>query len=120
MAAGIKLAIFTLASILVTGLLAAIMGNFGFGPGKVYKAEFTSASQLEKGDDVRVAGVAIGEVKKVDHFKRNRALVTFRVKDDVPVNTYTRSEIRFKNLMDARSLALEPGQIPNTKKQKQD
>ncbi|HEY9562675.1 MAG TPA: MCE family protein, partial [Nocardioides sp.] len=116
MAAGIKLAIFTLASILVTGLLAAIMGNFGFGPGKVYKAEFTSASQLEKGDDVRVAGVAIGEVKKVEHFKRNRALVTFRVKADVPVTTSTRAEIRFKNLVGDRYLAIEPGKNPKAKR----
>src|SRR3546814_11494957 len=112
MAAGIKLAIFTLASILVTGLLAAIMGNFGFGPGKVYKAEFTSASQLEKGDDVRVAGGAIGEVKKAEHFKRNRALVPFRVKAAVPVTTSTRAESRIKNQVGNRSPAIDPGQKP--------
>ena len=36
-AAGIKLGIFTIVSILVTGLLAAIMGNFGFGDGTEYQ-----------------------------------------------------------------------------------
>ena len=108
-AAGVKLLIFTIVSLLVTGLLAAIMGNFGFGAGAEYKAVFTSASMLEKGDDVRVAGVSVGEVKKVEHYKRNQALVTFRVKSDVPLTTTSRAEIRFLNLVGDRYLALEAG-----------
>jgi phospholipid/cholesterol/gamma-HCH transport system substrate-binding protein len=108
-AAGIKLLIFTIASILVTGLLAVIMGNFGFGDSNEYRAVFSSASMLEKGDDVRVAGVSVGEVKKVEHYKRNQALVTFRVKSDVPLTTTSRAEIRFLNLVGDRYLALEAG-----------
>ena len=80
--AGLKLLVFTIVSILVTGLLAAIMGNIGFGAGREYQAIFASASMIEKGDDVRVAGVSVGEVKKVEHYERNHALVTFRVKDE--------------------------------------
>ena len=108
-AAGIKLLIFTVVSILVTGLLAAIMGNIGFGAGTEYQAVFTNASMLEKGDDVRVAGVSVGEVKKVEHYERNQALVTFRVKSDVPLTTTSRAEIRFLNLVGDRYLALEAG-----------
>jgi phospholipid/cholesterol/gamma-HCH transport system substrate-binding protein len=108
-AAGIKLLIFTVVSILITGLLAAIMGNFGFGDSAEYKAVFTSASMLEKGDDVRVAGVSVGEVKKVEHYKRNLALVTFRVNADVPLTTTSRAEVRFLNLVGDRYLALEAG-----------
>jgi len=93
-AAGVKLLIFTIVSLLVTGLLAAIMGNFGFGAGSEYKAVFSNASMLEKGDDVRVAGVSVGEVKKVEHYKRTMALVTFKVKSDVPLTTTSRAEIR--------------------------
>ncbi len=108
-AAGIKLLIFTIASILVTGLLAAIMGNFGFGDSTEYRAVFSTASMLEKGDDVRVAGVSVGEVKKVEHYHRNQALVTFRVKSEVPLTTTSRAEIRFLNLVGDRYLALEAG-----------
>ena len=108
-AAGIKLLIFTIVSILVTGLLAAIMGNFGFGDSTEYRAVFSSASMLEKGDDVRVAGVSVGEVKKVEHYDRTQALVTFRVKSDVPLTTTSRAEIRFLNLVGDRYLALEAG-----------
>ncbi len=108
-AAAIKLGIFTIVSVLVTGLLAAIMGNVGFGAGVTYQAVFTSATSLDKGDDVRIAGVSVGEVKAVEHFERNDALVTFRVKADVPLTTASRAEIRFLNLVGDRYLALEEG-----------
>lgn len=107
--AGIKLGIFTVVSVLVTGLLAAIMGNIGFGAGTEYQAVFSTASMLEKGDDVRVAGVSVGEVKKVEHYERNNALITFRVKSDVPLTTSSRAEVRFLNLVGDRYLALEAG-----------
>ena len=108
-AAAVKLGIFTLASILVTGLLAAIMGNIGFGGGEEYKAVFSSASMLEKGDDVRIAGVSVGEVREVEHHDRTQALVTFRVKDEVELTTASRAEIRYLNLVGDRYLALEEG-----------
>lgn len=107
--AGIKLAVFTVVSVLVTGLLAAIMGNIGFGSGTTYQAVFTTASMLEKGDDVRVAGVSVGEVKSVEHYHRTGALVTFRVKSDVPLTTASQAQIRFLNLVGDRYLALEEG-----------
>jgi phospholipid/cholesterol/gamma-HCH transport system substrate-binding protein len=109
LSAGIKLLVFTIVSLLVTGLLAAIMGNFGFGADAEYKAVFTSASMLKKGDDVRVAGVSVGEVKNVEHYKRTMALVTFKVKSDVPLTTTSRAEIRYLNLVGDRYLALEAG-----------
>ena len=48
-AAGIKLLIFTIVSILVTGLLAAIMGNFGFGDSTEYKAVFSDRLDAREG-----------------------------------------------------------------------
>lgn len=112
-AAGVKLAIFTVVSVLVTGLLAAIMGNVGFGAGTTYQAVFSTASMLEKGDDVRIAGVSVGEVKQVEHHDRTQALVTFRVRSDVPLTTASRAEIRFLNLVGDRYLALEEGAGPS-------
>ena len=108
-AAAIKLGIFTICSVLITGLLAAIMGNIGFGGAHEYKAVFTSATSLSKGDDVRIAGVSVGEVSGVEHYERSMALVTFKVRDDVAMTTATRAEIRFMNLVGDRYLALEEG-----------
>ena len=113
--AAIKLGIFTVISLLVTGLLAAIMGNVGFGSGTTFKAVFSSASMLQKGDDVRVAGVSVGEVKKVEHYHRDQALVTFRVQSGVPLTTASRAEIRFLNLVGDRYLALEEGSDADAK-----
>ncbi len=107
--AAIKLGIFVLVSVIVTGTLAAIMGSFGFGSQTEYKADFTSASMLVKGDDVRIAGVSVGEVKNVEIKARSYAEVTFEVKSDVPVTDTSRAEIRFLNLVGARYLALMPG-----------
>ena len=107
--AAVKLGIFTVASVLMTGLLVVIMGNVGFGATDEYQALFTTASQLQKGDDVRVAGVNVGEVKDVEVHDRRQALVTFSVRSDVPLTTASRAEIRFLNLVGDRYLALERG-----------
>ena len=108
-AAAVKLGIFTLCSVLVTGLLAAIMGNIGFGGGKEYQAIFSTASMLQKGDDVRIAGVNVGEVREIEHHDRTQALVTFRIKDEIELTTASRAEIRFLNLVGDRYLGLEQG-----------
>ncbi|WP_246371656.1 MCE family protein [Nocardioides pelophilus] len=108
--AGIKLVIFSLVSIFLTGLLAVIMGNLSLAGGKTYQAVFTNASTLEKGDDVRIAGVSVGEIKKVEHHERSMAMVTFRIDDDIELTTASTAEIRFLNLVGDRYLALEEGQ----------
>ena len=107
--AGIKLGIFTTVSLVVTTVLAMIMGNFGFGSTTEYKALFSSASLLTKGDDVRVAGLVVGSVKKVEIHDRNHALVTFAVKSDVPLTTASHADIRFLNLVGDRYLSLSQG-----------
>jgi len=105
----IKLGIFVLVSIIVTGTLTAIMGSFAFGSQQEYTAEFTSASLIQKGDDVRVAGVTVGSIKGVEIKDRDSAEVTFKIKKDVPVTAATRASIRFLNLVGDRYMALEEG-----------
>jgi phospholipid/cholesterol/gamma-HCH transport system substrate-binding protein len=107
--AGIKLGIFTVVSVVVTTVLAMIMGNFGFGSTTQYQALFSSASLLTKGDDVRVAGLVVGSVKDVQIHDRNHALVTFAVKSDVPLTTASHADIRFLNLVGDRYLSLSQG-----------
>lgn len=107
--AAVKLGIFTLISVFVTGVLTVIMGNIGLGDTREYHAIFTSASSLEKGDDVRVAGVNVGEVKSVEHYDRTMAEVTFTADSDVKLTTQSTANIRFLNLIGDRYLALEEG-----------
>jgi len=86
-----------------------IMGNVGFGDRNEYQAIFTNATMLEKGDDVRVAGVNVGEVKKVEHYHRTMAKVTFKVDSGVKMTTASEAKIRFLNLVGDRYMALEQG-----------
>ncbi|MCD6639423.1 MAG: MCE family protein [Nocardioides sp.] len=107
--AAVKLGIFSLVSVLVTGMLAVIMGNFGFGDQTGYSAIFTNASMLQQGDDVRIAGIPVGEVRGVEIHDRNRAVVHFRIESDVVLTEASRAEIRYLNIVGDRYLALEQG-----------
>ncbi len=104
--AAIRLGIFTLVSITVTSMLFIIMGGFGLGSQDEYKAVFTNASELTAGDDVRIAGVVVGKVKKVDFYHRDHAMVTFKVKKGVPLTQESRASIRFLNLIGDRYMSL--------------
>jgi phospholipid/cholesterol/gamma-HCH transport system substrate-binding protein len=109
LSAGIKLAIFTAASLFVTSVLTIVMGHIGIGSSHDYKAIFTTASMLKSGDDVRVAGVSVGSVKSVDHYDRSMALVTFSVKDGVDLTTASTAHINYMNLVGDRYLSLQQG-----------
>jgi phospholipid/cholesterol/gamma-HCH transport system substrate-binding protein len=109
LSAAIKLAIFLVVALVVTGGLAMIMGHLGGGDQREYRAIFTSASQLAAGDDVRVAGVSVGEVESVRIHGDDQAEVTFKVDATVPMTTASGAQIRYLNLVGARYLALTQG-----------
>lgn len=109
LAAGIKLAVFVVVSLVVTGTLVAIMGHIGVGSRHEYKAVFSNASQLKSGDDVRVAGVSVGEVRDVRILGADRALVTFKIDSSVPMTTASGAQVRYLNLVGDRYLALTQG-----------
>jgi phospholipid/cholesterol/gamma-HCH transport system substrate-binding protein len=104
-----KLTVFTIASVLVTGLLAVIMGHFGLGGTTKYHAVFSNASMLKKGDEVRVAGVTMGKVNGVKLLDRTSALVTFSVKTDLPMTTASHAQIRYLNIVGERYMAVTQG-----------
>lgn len=106
---GAKLAVFTVVSLVVTGTLVLIMGKFGTGETEEYSAVFANASLLEKGDDVRVAGVVVGKVREVGIVSTDKAKVRFTVAKDLPLTTSTIAEIRYLNLVGDRYLAVEQG-----------
>jgi phospholipid/cholesterol/gamma-HCH transport system substrate-binding protein len=108
----IKLIVFIVVTVLATGVLAATIGNIRLGGTTTYKALFTDATGLLPGDDVRIAGVRVGEVEGVDVAQdRGRALarVTFTVDDDRPVASSTQALIRYRNLVGQRYVALAEG-----------
>jgi phospholipid/cholesterol/gamma-HCH transport system substrate-binding protein len=92
-----------------TFLLMNILANGLFRPLTTYKAEFTDVTNVAKGDDVRIAGVPVGQVKKIEIVGDRTALVTFGVDPDVPLTTNTQMTIRYRNLVGQRYFALSQG-----------
>lgn len=77
------------------------------GGGDDYSAAFTEAGGLRAGDDVRVAGVQVGEVDAVkldgDHVR-----VDFTVTEPAAFGEQTGASIRIKTVLGEKFLALEP------------
>ena len=108
----IKLVVFIVVTVLATGVLAATIGNIRLGGTTTYRALFSDATGLLPGDDVRIAGVRVGEVDKVEVAQqgaRSLARVHFTVDDDRPVASSTRVLIRYRNLVGQRYVALSEG-----------
>lgn len=74
--------------------------------GATYEAEFSEAAGLRPDDEVRVAGIKVGEVKDVE-LDVDRVLVTFRV-EDTWIGDHTTAAIKIKTLLGRKFLALHP------------
>ena len=107
--ATVKLIIFVLVTTLATTLLAITIGNIQFGAKTSYKAVFSDATGVVKGDDIRIAGVKVGSVDGVDIVDRTQALVSFSVESATRITQSTYATIRYRNLVGQRYIALSQG-----------
>jgi phospholipid/cholesterol/gamma-HCH transport system substrate-binding protein len=101
-----KLVIFMVVTTLATGVLVVTIGNLSFSGASTYKAVFADATGVNKGDDIRVAGVKVGTIKDVAITDRTRALITFSVDDSTVVTEATHATIKYRNLVGQRYIAL--------------
>lgn len=107
----VKFTIFaTIAVVLFVGLFRMMTNTVG-GDLRTWTAEFSAVSGLREGNDVRVAGVKVGRVEKIELSDENKALVTFTLRDDQPVYESTLVAMRYQNLLGQRYLAISaPGE----------
>ena len=78
------------------------------GGGDTYYAAFSESGGLKANDEVRIAGVRVGKVEKVE-LAGDHVRVTFRVDTgDVEFGDKTHAAIKVKTLLGAMYLALEP------------
>lgn len=103
-----KSIVFTLVTVLATLVLASVIRNGTSGPRRTYHAVFSDATSLNKGDDVRIAGVKVGTVTGVSLKDNTEALVTFTVANSAPMQRGTTAELRFRNLVGQRYVDVEP------------
>ena len=112
----VRLAIFLMVCVLGVFGLYAVFGQLRFGEKThTYRAEFTNVTGLETNDFVRIAGVEVGQVKKVAIQPDTTALVEFTADDSVVLTEGSRAVIRYDDLIGGRYLALEEG-VGETKK----
>ncbi len=93
--------------LLVLGLLVAFNSDDLpiIGGGTTYTAEFRESAGLRPGNEVRLAGVKVGEVRSVE-LARNKVVVDFRV-DDVSLGDRSTVSIQIKTLLGDKYLAVE-------------
>jgi phospholipid/cholesterol/gamma-HCH transport system substrate-binding protein len=77
------------------------------GGGDTYTAAFAEAGGLKANDPVRIAGVRVGAVDKIE-LEGDHVKVSFRVKTDSEFGDETGASIRVNTLLGAMYLALEP------------
>lgn len=109
MAPLVKFSLFAVVTVLATALLAATIVNISFTPEDTYRAVFSDVTSLEEGDDIRVAGVRVGEVQDIAIKDRTLAEVTFTVSRDRPLLSSTGAVIRYRSLVGSRYVALTEG-----------
>jgi phospholipid/cholesterol/gamma-HCH transport system substrate-binding protein len=105
----VRLGIFVVITTVATALLAVTIGNISFTATTKYRAVFTDVVGLNKGDDIRIAGVRVGQVDKIAIYQDKYAMVTFSVDSDQAVDTTTRATMRYRNLVGNRYIALTEG-----------
>jgi phospholipid/cholesterol/gamma-HCH transport system substrate-binding protein len=95
-----------IAGLTAVGLAMLLAFNLQrFSGGTTYSAAFSEAAGLKSGEEVRIAGVKVGEVNGVD-LEDDHVKVTFT--SSRPFGTQSRAQIKIKTLLGSHYLALEP------------
>jgi len=105
----VKLVIFIVVTTMATGVLVVLIGNLTFQSSRDYQAVFADATGVVKGDDIRIAGVKVGSVKKVEILDRTKAKVYFNVADSSIVTRSSTATIRYRNLVGQRYISMTQG-----------
>ncbi|MFI0447282.1 MCE family protein [Actinomadura sp. 6N118] len=105
----IKSLIFIATTLAATALLAASIMNTTTGDRVAYRARFTDVAGLYPAHSVRIAGVQVGQVKKIEITNRRLALVTFTVDRNRRLPNSVTASVKYLNLVGGRYIDLDPG-----------
>ncbi|WP_374704255.1 MCE family protein [Mycolicibacterium sp. NCC-Tsukiji] len=105
----ISVTIFTVVMLLVAAGLVVVFGQFRFASTNTYHANFTDASRLKAGEDVRIAGVQVGSIKSVKLKNDNTVDVKFTLNDRYQLYSSSRAVIRYQNLVGDRYMEITSG-----------
>jgi virulence factor Mce-like protein len=107
--ATIKLITFAVIATLFTAVLAITISNTQFVDTTKYRLIFTDAAGVIPGDEVRIAGVRVGQVDSIKLYQGNLAQVTVSVLKTQHLPRSTQAQLRYRNLMGQRYVSLTEG-----------
>jgi phospholipid/cholesterol/gamma-HCH transport system substrate-binding protein len=109
----IKLVIFIVVTSMLPFVLAATIGNFGAGNTAQYHVRFTDVTGLLPGNEVRIAGVKVGSVKRIA-LKGDQADVVITMQGGHRLTEGNTIQVRYRNLVGERYLAVQEGEGSST------
>jgi phospholipid/cholesterol/gamma-HCH transport system substrate-binding protein len=108
----IGLSLFMAIAVAVTWLVFATLRRDVAGSTTPYAAMFTNVYGLRAGDDVRMAGVRVGRVEKIE-LAGKLAQVSFIVENDQHLYGNTVASVTYQNIIGQRYLGLSLGELGN-------
>jgi len=111
----VKVGLFVfLAAVLLAVIVFSISDFYGFAPGYELRVLFDSASGIEAGAPVRLAGVAVGEIRRVTAFgdeaeAKTRAELLVWLKDHAKIEEDAIAYVNTSGLIGERYLEVIPG-----------
>jgi phospholipid/cholesterol/gamma-HCH transport system substrate-binding protein len=109
----VKLVVFALVTVLASYVLVTTITNAGYGDQVAYRAQFSDVAGLVEGDEVRIAGVRVGQVTGIGLAEGTDdpvAEVALEVSSAVPLPSGVQATIRYRNLVGQRYVALTEGE----------
>lgn len=107
-AVALKFGVFVLLSLTLLALLHNSIVRGVAGGSHTYEADFSDVSGLRTGDDVRIAGVRVGAVKRIE-VRGDSARVAFAIGPDHPLTSTSGLVLKYQNLIGQRYLAIVAG-----------
>ncbi|MFG1789878.1 MCE family protein [Nocardia sp. NPDC049149] len=102
--------LFAIVAIVLTYTIWSTLQRSVTGDTASYSATFSDVLGLRVGDDIRMAGVRVGRVDRIDFDGDYRARIDFRIQDRQRLTTTTKALVRYQNLIGQRYIALVPGE----------
>lgn len=102
----IALTVFMAVALALTWLVYATLRRDVAGGTTSYSAIFTDVYGLRDGDDVRMAGVRVGRVEKIELVNNKQAKVDFVVQNDQKLYGNTLASVTYQNIVGQRYLGL--------------
>jgi phospholipid/cholesterol/gamma-HCH transport system substrate-binding protein len=105
----IRVVIFLMLCTLGWFVMVATFGELRFGGESKYRAVFANVSGLQTGDFVRIAGVEVGKVEKLEVQDDSTVVVEFAADNSVVLTEGNRAVVRYLNLIGERFLSIDEG-----------